>query len=73
MAFQLSNFYGEGAKDEPKYGKFKLVQKIVTMKKNETDGTTYRDFDVKAIPFSKCEIGKNFIYPNVKEIEDFHI
>jgi hypothetical protein len=46
MAFQLSNFYGEGAKDEPKYGKFKLVQKIVTMKKNETDGTTYRDFDV---------------------------
>ena len=43
------------------------------MKKNETDGTTYRDFDVKPIPFSKCEIGKNFIYPNVKEIEDFHI
>ena len=43
------------------------------MKKNETDGTTYRDFDVKPIHFSKCEIGKNFIYPNVKEIEDFHI
>jgi len=50
-----------------------LVQKIVTMRKNETDGTTYRDFDVQAIPFSKCEIGKNFIYADAKEIEDFHI
>ena len=48
-----------------------MVQKIITMKKNETDGTTYRDFDVQAIPFSKCEIGKNFIYPDVKEIKDF--
>jgi hypothetical protein len=25
IAFQLSNFYGEGALDEPKYGRFSLV------------------------------------------------
>ena len=43
------------------------------MKKNETDGTTYRDINKQDIPFSKCEIGKNFIYADVKEIEDFHI
>jgi hypothetical protein len=46
IAFQLSNFYGEGAMDEPKYGKFSLVQKIVTMKTNETDGKMYRDFNI---------------------------
>ena len=48
-----------------------MVQKIITMKKNETDGKTYRDFDVQTIPFSKCKIGKNFIYPDEKEIKDF--
>jgi len=73
IAFMLSNFYGEGALDEPKFGKFSLLQKIVTMKKNETDGTTYRDFDVKPIPFSKCVIGKNFIYTDREEIKDFAI
>ncbi len=67
----LSNFYGEGALDEPKYGKFSLLQKIVTMRKNDTDGTTKRDFDIKPIPFSKCAIGKNFMYPDVNEIKDF--
>jgi hypothetical protein len=54
LAFMLSNFYGEGAMDEPRFGKFKLVQKIVTLKENETDGTSYREFDVRPIPFSKC-------------------
>ena len=73
VAFMLSNFYGEGALDEPKYGRFSLRQKIVTMMKNKTDGTTYRDFDVKAIPFSKCELGKNFHYPDLDEIKDFYI
>jgi hypothetical protein len=67
----LSNFFGEGALDELKYGKFSLLQKIVTMKENDTDGTTYRDFNVKPIPFSKCVIGKNFLYPDSKEIKDF--
>ncbi len=43
------------------------------MKKNETDGTTYREFDIKPIPFSKCVIGKNFFYPNKEEIKDFFI
>jgi hypothetical protein len=46
---------------------------MITMKKNMTDGTTYRDINKQDIPFSKCEIGKNFIYADVKEIEDFHI
>lgn len=43
------------------------------MKKNESDGTTYRDYNSKPIPFSKCEIGKNFHYPDKNEIKDFHI
>jgi hypothetical protein len=43
------------------------------MKVNETDGTTYRNFDVKPIPFSKCVIGKNFLYPDAEEIKDFKI
>jgi hypothetical protein len=43
------------------------------MKKNETDGTTNRDFDVKPIPFSKCVIGKNFNYHDKEEIKDFAI
>jgi len=41
------------------------------MKKNDTDGTTYRDDYVKPIPFSKCVIGKNFLYPDTNEIKDF--
>ena len=68
VAFMLSNFFGQGAIDEPQYGKFSLVQKIVTMKKNDSDGTTYRDYYVKQIPFSKCIIGKNFLYPDKNEI-----
>ena len=71
IAFMLSNFVGEGALDEPQYGKFTLVQKTVTMKKNDTDGTTYRDYYVKPIPFSKCVIGNNFLYPDTNEIKDF--
>jgi len=43
------------------------------MKTNETDGTTYRDFDSKPIPYSKCVLGKNFFYPDTNEIKDFHI
>jgi hypothetical protein len=43
------------------------------MKENDTDGTTYRDFNIKPIPFSKCVIGKNFLYPDNKEIKDFKI
>jgi hypothetical protein len=41
------------------------------MKKNDTDGATYRDYYVKQIPFSKCVIGKNFFYPDANEIKDF--
>jgi hypothetical protein len=69
----MSNFYGEGNFENPRMGKLNLYQKIATMKKNETDGTTYRDFDNKQIPYSKCVLGKNFIYPDVDEIKDFHI
>ena len=43
------------------------------MKKNETDGSTYRDFNFTSIPYSKCVIGKNFQYKDKVEIEDFHI
>lgn len=32
------------------------------MKTNETDGSTYREYIDLDIPYSKCELGKNFFY-----------
>ena len=43
------------------------------MKTNETDGTSYRDYNSKKIPYSKCVLGKNFFYPDQNEIKDYHI
>jgi hypothetical protein len=43
------------------------------MKKNETDGSIYREYNIKPIPYSKCVLGKNFFYPDLEEIKDFHI
>ena len=43
------------------------------MKINETDGTTYREYEKKPIPFSKCVLGKNFKYQDINEIKDYYI
>jgi len=31
VAFSLANFYGEGPMDEPRFGKFSLIQEIITL------------------------------------------
>jgi len=41
--------------------------------KNETDGTANRVFNTYIIPYSRCEIGKNFFYENSQELELYSI
>lgn len=67
IAFMLSDFYGSGSFDDPRYGRFKLVQYDIQMTEN---GRVYYNYDV---PFSKCELGRNFFYPNADEIKDYGI
>jgi hypothetical protein len=43
------------------------------MKKNDSDGSIYKDHYVKPIPFSKCILGKNFLYPDANELTDYKI
>ena len=63
IAFQLSDFYGDGSLDDPRYGKFVLTQFIDVM---SSDGNrVYNNYN---IPFSKCKLGVNFFYPNQNEI-----
>jgi hypothetical protein len=40
---------------------------------NLTDGSNYRVFDSKIIPYSPCQLGKNIFYENVEEVEQFNI
>jgi hypothetical protein len=67
IAFMLSNFFGEGAIDEPKYGYFKLIQFTTTL------SPTGRVFNTQEIPYSKCEFGRNFFYPDEVEVKDYFI
>ena len=57
-----SNYYGDGSFDDPRFGSFVLVQNEVNIKKNESDGSSYREFISDVIPFSKCKLGVNFFY-----------
>ena len=67
FAFMLSDLFAENVFTNKSYGEFRLVQNEIYIRKNETDGTTYRDFIDHEIPFSRCEIGRNFFYPNEEE------
>jgi len=40
---------------------------------NETDGSSYRTFDYKKIPYSRCTLGRNIFYENKVEISQFNI
>ena len=73
IAFMISDWNGNGAQDEPKYGKFVLNQFSATIELNKTDGTIYRDYTTQNIKFSKCQLGRNIFYSNEKEIENFQI
>lgn len=56
FAFKLANYYGEVIPNDPRYGELHLSQFIITMKKNDSDGTYYRNFERYVIPFSKCKV-----------------
>jgi hypothetical protein len=73
VAFKLSDFWASQTINDPSYGTLILRQLIVEIKKNETDGTSYRTFEFKNIPYSSCELGKNIHYSNVDEINQFNI
>jgi hypothetical protein len=68
FAYMLSNFYGEGNYDEPKYGFMGLEQFEVRIK---TDGQ--REFHKYNIPVSKCKLGVNFFYKDYDEIKEYGI
>ena len=72
FAFSLSDFYGDSTFDDPKYGKLILVQNIVKIISN-INGTVDRSFEPYEIPYSKCEIGRNFFYENVEEAKQYKI
>ncbi len=40
---------------------------------NETEERYIEEFDFIDIPFSKCELGKNFFYSNPEELEIHNI
>ncbi|CDW82658.1 UNKNOWN [Stylonychia lemnae] len=71
IAFMLSDFFAENTFNDPFYGKFILRQSEIYIRKNETDGTNYREFIDYYIPFSKCIVGKNFFYPNAEEVKQY--
>ncbi len=59
----MSDFYGDHVFNDPKYGKFTLEQHKVKIV-NQINGTVNRDFQVFEVPFSQCELGRNFFYDN---------
>ncbi|CDW75112.1 UNKNOWN [Stylonychia lemnae] len=73
FAFMLSDFYGSGAYDNPYYGDLFLTQNVINIKINQSNGESYREFLDYSIPFSKCQIGKNFFYPDPSEIKNYNI
>ncbi len=69
----LSDFYATKQYDDPYYGDIILRQKSLTIKRNATDGTMYREIEHIPLSFSKCKLGKNIFYENEQEIEQFAI
>jgi hypothetical protein len=51
FAYMLSNYWGDGNFDEPKYGKVGLEQFVI----NVVDGV--RDIKTTQIPISPCKLG----------------
>ena len=61
----LSDFYATKSYENPYYGNIILREKTMTIMKNETDGTMYRNIEHVMIPFSQCEVGRNIFYDNL--------
>eukprot|EP00347_Sterkiella_histriomuscorum_P017061 403350812 len=72
FAFMVSDFFGEGDYDDPYYGEILLRQNIINIIQ-KPDGTFSREFIDLDIPYSKCELGRNFFYQNKEEIKNYGI
>jgi hypothetical protein len=60
--------------DTKEYGEYQLLQAILYLKINETDGTTYRVYEEKHVPFSKCNVNHTaFSYLNKEDIEAYPV
>ena len=46
-----------------------LKQWNVNSKINESTGLSYKQFEEYEIPYSKCELGRNFFYDNKAEFD----
>lgn len=73
VAFKLADFWATHNTLDPYYGDLILRQLVVHLLPNETDGSTYRTFDSKIIPYSHCQLGKNIFYDKFDEIKQFNI
>ena len=73
FAFKMADFFGNTITQDPRHGLFSLRQFDIRMITNETDGSTYRTFNTYQIPFSKCQLGKNFFYDNAAELDLYEI
>lgn len=63
FAFSISDFFGDNQFDDPRYGKLILESHKIKIV-NTLNDTANRDLEKTSIPYSKCEIGKNFLYKN---------
>lgn len=54
IAFKMSDFFAQSTIDDAYFGHMDLRQLVVKMETNETDGTKYRVFDYKSIPYTRC-------------------
>ena len=68
----LSNYWGEGDFTNKSHGDVFLLQNIINVK-TDSEGNSYREFIDYEIPFSKCELGRNFFYENKAEIARYGI
>lgn len=69
----LSDFNADANLEDPYYGTLSMTQTEIEILTNETDGTTYRNFNFLNIPLSHCKLGYNFNYGNADEAEQYGI
>ncbi|CDW75381.1 UNKNOWN [Stylonychia lemnae] len=69
----LSDIDAEVIFQNKSYGEFRLVQYDLRLKKNDVDGKNYREWNEYIVPYSKCEIDRNFIYPNKEEAKQYNL
>ncbi|CDW79042.1 UNKNOWN [Stylonychia lemnae] len=69
IAWMISDFIVSDQYENKSHGEMKLKQWFVKTKINATTGVSYKEFSEYFIPYSKCELNKNFFYNNHVDIE----